>query len=302
MNEYVGIRFLDLGSTNSLKREAIFFDRVGTTLSRTIRHYKDLNSSEGIQFASELEWLTDQGFLFDTEPIIHQIINNIDFFKDHEIRKVMEIFPKVADYLKKPDLPSGHLLEIARSLFCRLDSVTLRQFHNMDAFPIIDLIAPIKNLSEPFISSRKAEILRILLNALPVPNDSVPWEQIFDYRKDPDSKERALSLRRWINKIHKVSDGDLSVPEIQDEAQWLMHQYQNHMNLHKMKVNLMTLEAIIKAPLEVLENLVRIKWSKLPDPLFTITRRKIAILDVELNAPGRELSYIIKAKHKFEKH
>jgi hypothetical protein len=168
----------------------------------------------------------------------------------------------------------------------------------MDAFPIIDLIAPMKILSEPSMSPRKAEILRILFNALPVPDDSVPWEQIFDYRSDPDSRERLLSLRRWIN---KVSDGNLSVPEIQDEAEWLMHQYQKHMNFHKMKVNLATLESLVKAPLEVLENLVKINWSKLPDPLFTVTKRKVALLEVEINAPGRELSYIIKAKEKFRK-
>jgi hypothetical protein len=261
-----------------------------------------------------LEWLKDQGFLLDSESLLSSksLLGNKKFLKTSKgLRRELKLFKKgfkfslvgIKELISKKDHSSMssiyEYLRVQAHFLCRLDSSLLREFHNMDAFPVIDSIDLMKLPDNLIVPSRKTEIVKVVLNSLPVPDDSVPWEQILDYRNDSDSKERVLSLRRWINRL---SGEKLSIAETQDEIEWLMHEYQKHMKLHKMKVNLMTLEASVKAPLELIENLVKINWSKLLDPLFTVKKRKIAILEAEINAPGRELSYIIKTRGKFRKH
>jgi len=239
-----------------LKRQAIFFDQITIpSLFRQLDFYRD--SLEDRQFASELEWLHDQNILLDTESLSVNVTS-----KDLEFVKELETFRRLISYSrkglnnlisKKNTSGAAVYLGIAAYGFCRFESIILRISHSMDAFPIID---ELKLPSKTAVTSRKAEIIKIILNFLPIPDELVSWEQILDYRNDPDSKERALSLRRWINRL---SGEKLSIAEIQDEVEWLMNEYQKHMNLHKMKVNLMTLEAFVKAPLELIENLVKIK-------------------------------------------
>jgi hypothetical protein len=317
MKEFVGVKFIRF-SVESLKREAIVFDRIGVDdLIGAIDSFRKSNTSEDLIIASELEWLQDQNVLLDIKPLFmntRPLSMNINLLGNKRVIKEWKSFRKlmlfsaegirdstdgVRGSISKRDLSSieGYHRVMSYSM-CRFASFVLREYHGMDAFPIIDPIDFMKLPSNTFVRPRKAEVIKIILNLLPIPDDSVPWEQILDYRNDPDSKERAFSLRRWIS---RVSGEKLSVSEIQDEAEWLIHEYQKHMNLHKMKTNLMTLEALVKTPLEVLENLVKIKWSKLPDPLFAIKKRTVSILEAELNAPGRELSYIIKTNETFAK-
>jgi hypothetical protein len=302
MKEFVGVK-IHYPFAESFKKEAIFFDRIVVlNLTIMIDFYRKLDSLEGRQIASELEWLQDQNLFFDIDSLVMntQLLDISKLIKELKSAKRLLSFSidSMEDSKSKKDFGSlDEYVKTSMYSWCRLESVMLRECHNIDAFPIIDFDLtklPAKSVG----SSRKAELIKIILNFLPIPDDSVPWEQILDYRSDPDSKEKVLCLRKWIN---KVSEKKLPVSEIQDEAEWLMHEYQKHMSFHKMKVNWMTLESFVKVPLEVLENLIKIKWSKLLDPLFVIKKRTVAILEAEMNAPGRELSYVIKTRKIFGK-
>lgn len=41
----------------------------------------------------------------------------------------------------------------------------------------------------------KCDVVDVAINALPVSDDSTPWEQIVEYRSDPDSISKFLALR-----------------------------------------------------------------------------------------------------------
>ena len=84
-----------------------------------------------------------------------------------------------------------------------------------------------------------------------------------------------------------------------DVLEWLLDEYQTHMQLHSLKTGTGTLETVISTTLEIAENLVKIKWSKAAQALFSIRRRKLALLEAEASAPGREVSYVASAKGKF---
>lgn len=88
--------------------------------------------------------------------------------------------------------------------------------------------------------------------------------------------------------------------EIEEELDWLLNEFQDHMKLHKLKANTETLEMIVKIIPETLENLIKLKFSKLPEPFFALKKRQISLMEAELNAPGKEISYIIKTREAFQ--
>jgi hypothetical protein len=110
-------------------------------------------------------------------------------------------------------------------------------------------------------------------------------------------KKNLLALRRW---IRKISTEEMSKAEIEEEIEWLINEFQAHIKYHKIKATTETLEALVKAPLEIIEGLVKLKLSKIPEPFFALKKRQLMLMEAELNAPGKELSYIIKTREAFQ--
>jgi len=144
-------------------------------------------------------------------------------------------------------------------------------------------------------NSRKSTVAQVVISKLPLPNNETPWEQIIDYRSNSENQKNLLNLRRW---IRKISAEILSPIEIEEELEWLMNEFQDHMKLHKLKANTETLEVMVKAPFEIIENLI-FKISKIPEPFFALKKRQVNLMEAELNAPGREMAYIIKTRETF---
>ncbi|MDP1614775.1 MAG: hypothetical protein Q8L68_03165 [Methylococcales bacterium] len=139
--------------------------------------------------------------------------------------------------------------------------------------------------------------MKVAMNNFPLPDNSTPWEQVVDFRSDSNNQENLVSFRRW---IRKLSSENLNSQEIQEELEYLINEHNNHMTMSKIKSNFGTVEALIKLPFELLENALKLKFSKLPEPLFTLSKRHISLIEAEINSPGRELAYLIKARKLFE--
>lgn len=67
-----------------------------------------------------------------------------------------------------------------------------------------------------------------------------------------------------------------------------------------MKANTETVEVLVKFLPETIENLIKLRFSKLPEPLFVFKKRQINLMEAELNAPGKEMAYIIKTRDTFQ--
>ncbi|WP_207481775.1 hypothetical protein [Arenibaculum pallidiluteum] len=143
---------------------------------------------------------------------------------------------------------------------------------------------------------RRQRILEILLTKVPVPSDLTPWEQIIDFRKDEEARARFWGLKRWMNKMVRDS---LPLAEIEDEIDYLLHEYESHMKLHGMKCRTGVLRTLVSFPFEVAENVVKLKWKDIADIPFKVCDYEIALTEAEMKAPGRELSYLVEAKKAF---
>jgi hypothetical protein len=175
-------------------------------------------------------------------------------------------------------------------------SIQIRELYKIEAHPILSTALQQSTLPSRSSHINKSDVVGIALNALPIPNDSTPWEQVIEYRSDPDSQARFLDLRNWMS---EVARGQLSLFEVEEKLEYLISQYQRHMKLHRMKTTAGSFETIIVSTAEVLEDLVKFKWSKIAKMLFSFRQRQIALLEGELYSPGNEVAYIVHTKEAF---
>lgn len=287
MAEYVAVTSIADISIPMLKRCALLFSRIAVI---GIQHVK-----ENEYLASELTWLQNQGLVFEPQYSEIHVPGDPDFnhFLSLECNVMHQVAPRLLKtvILGKED-EAWSLLLLMMDTTLRTVSVGLRQSYKIEACPLLNFdIVP---FSEPH--GKKTQVLEIVLKSLPVPDESTPWEQIFEYRNDPDSRHKFLDLRNWASEVAK---GELTPCEIEEKIEYLVSQYQRHMNLHKMKTNQSTLQTIVVSTAETAENFIKINWGQIAKSLFSLNHRKIALLEGELTSVGSEVAYIVKTKETF---
>lgn len=177
---------------------------------------------------------------------------------------------------------------------CAIVAAYLLRDGKINAVPVLD--NPNRLLSNS--KGEKDDVLQIVLRNFPIPDDSVSFEQIIEFRSDPDTRRKLLNFRRWMSKISKET---LSGFEIEEEFDHLAHEYKRYMDIHKMKTTQGTLGTIVTTSIVVLENLIKIKWGDIAKQLFEVRKRKIDLMDAEFKAPGKEVAYVVKIKEKLSR-
>jgi hypothetical protein len=298
MREFVGVSYsLDWPNTASLKREAMMFQRLA------VPHLKLLISGiadDDLEIVRELAWLFENGIVFDPQRTLddERVLSIKEYEEYYDVAiKPLKLYRRLPLSMKSK-FSVVDLLQRARKgnswedIFSRYVSAALREVENMDAYPILrSSLHSVKGHQ-----ASKRDVVQIVLNELPTPDDSTPWEQVIEYRSDPDSRSKFFALRNWINKVVKANN---SPTEIEEELEYLLDQYQQHMKLHRLKHHSGTLETIVIIGAEVVENLVKVRWGKIAQVLFSLKQRRIALLEAELTSPGREVAYIFKSKEIF---
>lgn len=329
MREFVGVKSpLDLilekqlrGATigSLFKREALMFDRISCP------HFKDMSSSLaslGIdELAAHIDYIEERGLLYPAipdaegpqlglletdnefqllkgvEPGLEQLLRgSMETIKNAGLGELMEgraIEPdKLNCYLDKMRPEMAIPFVAALQYLVRRLSIQLRVLSEVEACPVLSDIVP----QLPIQRSEKGETISLTFKALPIPDDSVSWEQIIEYRSDPDSQSKFLALRHWMSEVARA---ELTPAEVEEKLEYLIDQYQKHMRLHRMKTNVGTLETIVTTGAEFLGDMVSFKWGKAAEALFSLRRRQVALLEGELTAPGSEVAYIVKARETF---
>jgi hypothetical protein len=312
VREYVAVRsFPVLFNSALLKRDALTFNRIA------IPGVEALSASDlltALKRNNELEWLLEQRIVFEPDNSDRELWKNIlseeagDPFRQRirEFREAMkETYGKeLARMLTKEEMVDVdddviEIIEILLDTFLLTErqlrpiSILLRKSLPIDAYPVFSIRAEF--FQSPQVA--KNDVIQIVLNELPVPDDLTPWEQILEYRSDPDSHSKFLALRHWMSEVARAK---LTPAEVEEKLEYLLDQYQKHMNLHRMKTNVGTLETVVATGAEVLGDLVSFKWGKAAKALFSLKHRQVTLLEGELTAPGNEVAYIVKARETFK--
>ena len=333
--EYVGvISPFDLVNT-SLKREAIFFDKIAvpnvlkdfilkdTLLTCPIRSIEYLIES-GIIFDPVMEYIGETKYLKKIGQDIYTQRLKIIAQKEHALAEELK-FPiethtapnltSLFEILPKALLATfervGKQLQYRLGIPFQKVGASIIRFKNQLDYDRRGIAIDLRNrfsinafplysdnmaLNDDFVSG-KDDIVKLVVEQLPEPDyDSVSWERIIDFRNDPETKKLLTYLRHWITDTAKK---DITYNDLLDEILYYCAKYEEHIKLHKMKIKSGVLETLLMIPAEMLEGVVRLKPTKVVKALFTFNKQKVELLEEEKKAPGRDLAYLIKSKDEF---
>jgi hypothetical protein len=304
MSEF--INFAKSNYSSQIKQQVLLFDQIGVRrLGRFIPEeigHSNISKDEPNQNFFELKWLFENEILFDPQirhidlDEIHKILGE-NFASQYdeankEVKRIIESGKKKGYINIKEGNKAFQSIEKLDQIVLRLISKQIEKHGDFTA--VTTLSEHSYTYETP--SSKKNNVIQIVINNLPLPNIETSWEKIIDYRNDPDNNKDLLNLRRW---IRKISSEEISPVEVQEEIEWLQNEFQAHMKYHRIKANTETLEVLVKAPLEIIEDLVKLKLSKIPEPLFALKKKQLMLMEAEINAPGKEMAYIIKSRETF---
>jgi hypothetical protein len=295
-----------------LKRTALLFDRMALPGKVMLDQWSVSYPAE----CQDLSWLLDNEIVFQVSVPNPDALSLTDEDKI-ELKtfsnKLDETFAKMLDNSSWQNTPSDILLEQLRKqlddpeldsdtklkivgYFLRAGEHVARMFgcllrsQGMKAYPVLSTTLSKQSTALP------SDVIEIVFNNFPTPSEDTPWEQILEYRADPDSRANFFALRDWINEITHAS---LSPIEIEEKLEHLLAQYERHLKLHKMKTNKGVVETVLTSGAGFAENLCKGNFSKIANMLFTAKHRKLALYEGELTAPGHELAYILKTQEAF---
>ncbi len=286
----------------NLKRQILLFDKIiveeqSLGLAKTFVNYTPNRNLESFKFNNqEIDFLGAEGYL-SIETINRPI--NVKIDSDEE--KFMETLRNESEEINtllavlKANPSSGtltKLMGIIKKLptsFARALGIRLREEGN-DAYPVFD--------DEPDYTSsgKKEDVLKFLLKQIPEPDDSVSWEQIIDFRNDPDTMKKYYALIKWVN---DVSQKEFNTNEIEEEYQYLYHDYSEQYRIHKMKHKQGIIEVLVTAAVDVFIH--NLGAGHISSSLFALWKHQLNLLEAEAKFTGREVAYIYKLEQTLKK-
>jgi hypothetical protein len=250
--------------------------------SKTNSKFQSLNNEQKVELATALD-LSELQNILSSEREMKEVLERIkSIVKSENINEIQKGLDKYLQIFLNTDPRTRSFSAIIGELENFTTIPILKNFESFDF--------PAKN------HGLKQDIVKLVINAMPTPNEDVSWEQILDFKSDSDSRSKFLAIRNWIN---EVSISNLKLNEIQEKLEYLIDQYEKHMRFHNLKSKKGILEAIVITSAEIAENLAKLKVGELAKGLFSIKNKQLYLMEEEMKAPGREVAYISKARERF---
>ena len=308
----IGIGFQDIIRPISFKKKLLLFDKL-IVVEETLKMARQLVSlvSQGKNFDDTnyvfnnqtIDFLGKEGLLEFAKinnPIIKDFRNYESKTKEEveavigEIKKITLEAEKLRDKLKSL-VEKNNFLEIIPDLattfssnFPRLISLKIN-FEGLESYPLFTKDPLYENIG------KKETVLKFILNQLPEPDDSVSLDQLLEFRKDPNTLRKYYALVKWVNEVAKK---DFNLHEIQDEYNYLYHEYVEHFKIRNIKSKQGMLEIFVTASIDVLSG--QLSVGGVSTSLFSLWKHNLNLLEAESNFTGKEIAYIHKTEEKFK--
>jgi hypothetical protein len=287
------------------KRELLLFDRIAVVRLPWLIDIHRTSDWGKPYLADEFEFLQEAGYVMDAAPDWGQAAN-VEAWRENW-QRASEKGRRVQDILKtlpSPEviLPSSEqeaaFYEMLRHNWDRQSYETRAYAAALRATISVDAVALTAVSDETQIDrpADRADILRVVVNEFPTPDEETPWEALIDFKRDPDSAAKLFGIREWVREI--ATEGR-DLPGVQDKLKYLLSEHVAHMARHKLKYSRGALEAVVVTGAEIAEDLVKFKWKELAKMLFSIRTKQIELLEAEANSPGNQLAYLLHTQRKF---
>ena len=144
-------------------------------------------------------------------------------------------------------------------------------------------------------SERRRAFYDVIISNIPTPSEQTSWEQIIEFRNE--NQDQYLTFRRWIDKTVR---GDLPISELDDELNHLVNKYQEYMRVKRMEWKSSRLRTLVSIPLDIARGILTLNAEMVTRPFFELNKHYITLLDAELKAPHREISYLVRSEEQFD--
>ena len=288
------------------KKEALVFDRIAIPNFQIVH---DMNFGKAVDPTAlkELVWLYENGIVVNPVEMLPpdwQEKHSEEVERYHkafntETRNMFELLKR----REKSQPVDEDFMPIALRTFdidARRDCARLREYAGLDAHPLLQNL-----LDVPSRKASKSDLLQIVLKRFPIPSDITPWEQILEFRSDPESQKKFLRLREWMSEVARM---ELTQSEAEERLESLMAAYRDHMKVHKMKTGLSSIKTVLCSEATVVGGSWIAGAGPLPGligmvgtSLYTIIHRQVTLMEEEQRAPGKEVAYIDAARTTFER-
>jgi hypothetical protein len=278
-----------------LKRLALLFDRIAIYDLAPA-----LSQMEDSRLAEELRWLLTKEVICQPEVEDREYENVTEEYQALSraaVHELSETILSISNSLEKfeaeqPDEKAilrevADSLELATWAQTRSAALWFRAVDGTAVIPVIERIPQPMSNSDPGVPT-----VQIMIKAFPVLDDSTRWEDVIEFRSAPENRRALAALRNWANETARLR---LQPHEILDKLETLLSQYQSQLELNRLKFKLGTMEVIVTATAGVVEELINLNFGKAVKAALEFKQRRVELLQAEINAPGSELAYIVRA-------
>ena len=266
-------------NTPEAQRMALFFDYILIWgLSR-----EQFSKEQNEQYSADLSYLREQGVVIKCGlgiPCFNASGYSFSLFEEMNTDCDL-LLPSLRDTgVPKEVENETHADRVVR----RLSSQLIYNDH-----PVVAHANP-NNLS---INQQEYNALEITIKNIPIPPENIPWDDLIQFRREEENVAKLRALRLW---LQRRAVSKQTPREIQEELEHLLYEYQKYMELQHKKFSQGVISTLISSAPEIVADIASLNFGNAIKSLFDIKGRHIELSEAELTAPGREVSYIFKAK------
>jgi hypothetical protein len=280
---------LDATRISDLKKYALIFDRF-----QVLRRVYDPIVGIPAHLQGDYEFLESKGIIdsFELGKLFHYA------YVDEARNDPCDISDAVDEGMLSDDAensdPDGLRTDVLADYLIRQFAASVNEEQVVEMVPICLRPLPQALPQGSATSASMNTVLRVALDALPVPSEDCPWQDILDFKADLHDKQ--WGFRRF---LRSLATKPQTSNEIRDELEWLVNEYAKAMKVHKMKSSQSAVDVFVITPLEILESLIKLNWSKIAKGALQVRKRQVELIEAEMKAPGRECAYIFDARKRF---
>jgi hypothetical protein len=233
----------------------------------------------------------DPALFFPLDPVL---IADMDFLSSRDVlmSRTVNISIKVTKPLETRTMALHWKADEDDDWILRLVAAGLHTAE-VDVVPICRESLPLE-LPNDSKDHSVADLLRIGLEAFPIPDQTCSWEDILDFKSS--LRDKQWGFRRFLESLATRS---MKEAEVRDEIEWMLNEYTNAMRIHNLKASNSFVDVFVISPLEIIENIVKFKWSKIAKGTLSVQKRKVELMEAEMKAPSRECAYVFDARKRF---
>lgn len=171
---------------------------------------------------------------------------------------------------------------------CRMLTSQLRDVENVEASPVLAAELSAFEQDDPRLT--KYDVVRVGIGALPVPIDSVPWQQLIDFRSDPETANSFLLINEWMTEVARAS---FTPSQVEESLEYLLNRFRSNLETHGINTTTKELYAYVVTTPEFAETLagVGLDWGTRAQ--FSIDRCNLGLLECESTTAGSVLGFLL---------